>query len=213
MTSFTIAPYDGVGFTQTFAPAYDGSWLHLPPGLCGPYDYQVVCTTSPPVTILFTIAPTVPGSEYTANWSLTALSTDLADIGAYTCYVQVQYSTINYASAVPLNTTYTFTVTVVDPCPSALIVPEVLGPMTLTIFDSFPTIQTFAEWGDSVSNAAGITNICGTKTYSSNQVLAVISGSSSLWSISSQTSNPLDVTSYTVIITASITSQPTVVPV
>lgn len=92
LTSFSIAAFDGIGFTQTYMPATDAAATSaLVPGLCGPRVYTIL--EASPAAFISIVAPAV-GQEYTAAWTLFALSNSFIDVGVWTTTLQV--SLLNY---------------------------------------------------------------------------------------------------------------------
>jgi len=101
LVSFTIAAFDGIGFTQTFMPATDtAATSALVPELCGPRVYTILEAT--PASFISITAP-VAGQDYTAPWTLLALSNNFMDAGSWTTTLQVtllNYPTILAATKV-----------------------------------------------------------------------------------------------------------------
>lgn len=133
LSTFTIAAFDGVGFTQTFMPATDSAAdTALVPGLCGTRVYSIV-ELQPKAFISF-ISPT--GDQFVNAWSLTAFSNSLSDVGVWT--VTLSVSLTNYPSIPPA--TKTTTATVLSPCAGTIIQPFTLADMTVSIYDMTPQV-------------------------------------------------------------------------
>jgi hypothetical protein len=209
LSTFTISAFDGIGFTQTFTPASDtASSTAAVPGLCGTVSYLIV-ETQP--SLFMTIVPPVT-SPFTNLWTLTALSSSFADVGAWA--ITLQATLVNYPTIVA--TSVINPGTVQDPCLGTVIQPGTLTAMTVTIYDSVATVQSFFAWADSFSVLMATPGICGPKTYTSNQGLAILAAPTSglldtdYWTISTFTNLITDVSTYTVTISATMTNYPTV---
>jgi hypothetical protein len=65
----------------------------------------------------------------------------------------------------PTGTTF-FTLTVVDPCLSAVITTSTVPPATLSVYDALATLSTFASF--SYTSSIGLT-ACGSMSYSATE--------------------------------------------
>ncbi len=82
LTAVTITSLSGVSNSQTFAPATDTAATSTVPGLCGNRIYSIVETL--PRNFVSIVAPSAGQDPFVDNWTLTCLSTNLADVGVYT---------------------------------------------------------------------------------------------------------------------------------
>jgi len=81
LSSFTIAAFDGVGFTQSFSGATDSMATSAGnPSFCGPRVYTIL--EGPPVTNFMNIV--YGANEFVDPFNLYAISTNLADVGTWT---------------------------------------------------------------------------------------------------------------------------------
>jgi hypothetical protein len=107
-------------------------------------------------------------------------------------------------------------VTVIDPCLSTTILPVALNPMIVSIYDTVPQIQQYFAFDDQFALTMSTPGMCGPKTYTTNNALALISPPASglvdsdFWDISTVTNNYADVGNYTVTLTVMMTNYPSV---
>lgn len=72
-----------------------------------------------PANPIFTVTPPVVGDEYVDPWTLVTISNDLLDVGVY--IVEIHFHSGNYPPPSPPIVVETLTVTVVDPCETAVL--------------------------------------------------------------------------------------------
>ena len=82
LTSVTITSLSGVSNSQTFKPATDtAAATSSSLSLCGNRIYSIVETL--PQNFVSIVAPSAGQDPFVDNWTLTCLSTNLADVGVY----------------------------------------------------------------------------------------------------------------------------------
>ena len=164
-----------------FAPATDTAATTVAiPDLCGPRVYTIVQIT--PQGFVSIIAPTT--NLYSSNWTLSMLSTNYSDVGVWTVTVQAKLANYTGVSAA----TKAFTLTVVDPCFTAVIdnKGQTLSNMSFVARFPTPSTQTYIPFTDSVVLAALIDSICGPYQYT------IVEGYSYVSLVSSFSGNSID---------------------
>jgi hypothetical protein len=110
-----------------------------------------------------TIVPPAAGTEFVNLWTLIALSNSFTDVGTW--IITLQATIVNYS----LSTTSVISSGIVqDPCLGTVIQPIAPAAMTVTIYDSVATVQSFFPWSDSFAVLMTTPGICGDKAYASD---------------------------------------------
>jgi hypothetical protein len=126
----------GLTSTQVFAPATDTAATFAGvPDLCGARIYSIVETT-PQQGLVSIIAPTT--NLYSSNQTLSMKSTIISDVGVWT--VTVQAKLLDYTGVAVVKSA--FTLTVVDPCLTAVLNNKGQTLSNMTFFAKFPTPST-----------------------------------------------------------------------
>jgi hypothetical protein len=141
---------------------------------------------------------------------------NMLDIGLHT--VTLQAALTNYPTATPISVT--FSVTLVDPCPTTVLSLPALSTFTISAFDGIGFTQTFTPASDSASTTAAVTGLCGPVTYSILEAqpatfVSIISPGAGLeltnpWTLTALSNNFADVGTWTITLQAVLTNFPTI---
>ena len=211
LQAVSITSMTGVGNTQTFKPATDPVTTFLANlGFCGNRVYTILEASA---TGIVTITPPAAGLDpFSADWSLTCLSSNLSDVGVKTFTLQAALEL--YAGVTPAFAQ--FSVTIIQPCPFTVIKPSSIVDMSISIQDPASTTQTFNPFTDTISELNKDPSFCGQKVYViSDPITSIASPLSNLpdtdpWTIAAFTNALAQVGSHTVTITCNLASYPAV---
>ena len=149
--------------------------------------------------------------------TLTAESTNLAEVGVYTG-LQIKASLVNYPAVTPALSD-PFELTVIDPCLTATLTPSTIADITTSVLANPVATSTFTAFTDSVSTAQAATDLCGPIEYSVLSVTAQGSGTAGMTKITLDSASKtisaaptlnthIDV--YNVVVEAKLTNYPSV---
>ena len=87
------------------------------------------------------------------------ITLDIAKLGSYSVTLtnNQRYLGVSYTSS------FTFTVTVVDPCVNTVVTPVILAD--LTVVNGNTAVRTWSELTDSIQTKYNIPTLCGSRTY------------------------------------------------